>query len=61
MIDKLPESYTSFILAINKKRLNYISINLYNIIYYITQYLKSDSPKMIYARFNASNLAYSNK
>lgn len=61
ILDKLPEFYTLFISAINKKWLEYISVNLCDIIHYITQYLKADPLKILYTRLNASNLIHLNK
>ena len=40
-----------FILAINKDWLDYIYINLYNIIYQITWYLKNNTLKILYTAF----------
>lgn len=47
MFNKLFEAYTPFISAINKDWLDYIYINLYNIIYQITQYFKNNPLKIL--------------
>ncbi len=61
MLDKLPESYTPFISAMDKEWLDYTSANIHNTIHHITRYLKTNLPKILYARLNTSNMAHSNK
>lgn len=41
--------------AIDKKCMEFTSANLYNIIYHISQYLKSNSLKILYIRLNSNN------
>lgn len=50
MLNKLPESYTSFVSAMNKEWLEYTSTNLRNTIPHITQYLKTDLLKILNVR-----------
>lgn len=54
MLDKLPKTYASLTLAMNKNLLDYIHVDLCNTIYQIIQYFKNKLLKVLHLAFATS-------
>lgn len=55
MLDKLPESYAPFILAMDEDWLDYTYADLYNTIHRVIRYHRTDPLKILHTVSNANS------